>query len=190
PVPVYASEATLNALRYMDAVQPDTQLVAIGSTPMNILGFTVYGFATSHDSAGCCGFHITTPSGATMAIATDLGVITQEVFSHLQSAQLVALEANYDIEQLRMGPYPYYLKKRISSSRGHLSNDDSAAAIARLIANGCRRVALCHLSQENNHPNLVLNSLDSALFSEGVQLPEDCVIQISRRYQTSPWIHF
>lgn len=190
PVPVHGSAATLDELVRLNAVPPGTELVDVDGGPVDIAGFTVQSFATSHDAAGCCGYRIATQQGSAMAIATDLGVITEQVMQNLRNTSLVALEANYDVEQLRHSPYPYYLKKRIASSRGHLSNTDSAMTVAKLVAEGCRQVALCHLSTENNHPNLVLDAINSALFSEGVPLPEDCVLQISRRYAVSPWMVF
>lgn len=191
PVPLYGSSATLNMLRQMDAIPSHTELVEVNDRREELpYGFSVQGFATSHDAAGCCGFRIWMPDGTQMAIATDLGCMTRDVYSNLQGAALVALEANYDPEKLQRGPYPAYLKRRIDSSRGHLSNGDSAATVAQLISDGCRRVALCHLSLENNHPNLALDALDRALFEAGLLMPADCVVQVSQRYEPSPWMDF
>lgn len=190
PVPVYASNATLQELARMNAVPPGTALIQADGKFFDVADFKVKSFATSHDAAGCCGYRIMAPGGSVMAIATDLGVITDSVLKHLRNANLVALEANYDIEQLRHSPYPYYLKRRISSVRGHLSNVDCADVVAKLVAEGCRKMAFCHLSKENNHPNLVLDAVNSALFREGIALPEDCVLQVAHRYDVSPWIDF
>jgi phosphoribosyl 1,2-cyclic phosphodiesterase len=190
-VPLYASAATLAMLQAMNVVPPMAQLIAVDGAHHELAGgFGVEGFATSHDAAGCNGFRIFMPDGTQMAIATDLGCITKDVYKNLQGAALVALEANYDAEKLHRGPYPAYLKQRIRSSWGHLSNEDSATTVAQLIAEGCHKVALCHLSEENNHPNLVLDAIDSALFSAGQSMPADCVVQISRRHEPSPWIEF
>ncbi|MEI3013668.1 MAG: hypothetical protein V8T36_02280 [Ruthenibacterium lactatiformans] len=67
---------------------------------------------------------------------------------------MVALETNYDYNMLMTGPYPYYLKTRIASQRGHLCNEENAATLVRLLENGCGRFALCHISQENNTPEV------------------------------------
>ena len=190
PVPVYAGIATLEALWQMDAVPESTELIAVDGRSEDIEGFEVTGFPTSHDAAGCCGYRVKTPSGAVMAIATDLGLITDDVMTYLQNAALVALEANYDRDKLYKGRYPYYLKKRIDSPRGHLCNDVSAATVARLIKEGCNRVALCHLSAENNHPDLVRTAIEQALFASGQQLPPEGIVQISRRYEPSDWMDF
>lgn len=189
-VPLYASAATLDVLDERGIAPPATEMIAVDGRCEDIDGFMVEGFSTSHDAAGCCGFRIQMPDGTSMALATDLGVMTDEVYHHLSSVQMVALEANYDLQELRTGPYPYYLKKRIESPYGHLSNTDSAATVASLVANGCRRVALCHLSEQNNTPSMVRRAMDSAFFSMGMPVPEDCILQVSRRHEVSPWIEF
>lgn len=190
-VPLLASSGTLYALEQISAVPPDTELVAMDEGSEARLGeFMVRGFATSHDAAGSCGWFVTAPSGASVALATDLGHMTPNVFSHLECAELVALEANYDPEMLRTGPYPAYLKNRISSSRGHLSNRDSAAAVARLVAAGCRRVALCHLSRENNTPELAKLAVEDALLEHGLRMPRDCIVRVAHRHQPGEWMDF
>lgn len=191
PVPVFASAATLDWLWQQGALPSAAELVAVEGRSAEVDGFTVAGFPTSHDAAGCCGFRVTTPSGAQMAIATDLGEITEPVFQSLVGASLVALEANYDKDMLRLGRYPAYLKKRISSKVGHLSNEDSAAALAALLAGGCKKVALCHLSEENNRPELALAALERALAACGRTagaLGAD--IQVAPRHTPGYWMEF
>lgn len=190
PVPVYGSVATLQALWQMEAVPETTELIGVDERDEDLDGFVVRGFATSHDSAGCCGFRIAMPDGREMAIATDLGEMTNTVFTNLHGANLVALEANYDTDMLLRGPYPYYLKKRIDSPRGHLSNQDSAATVAALIAAGTNNIALCHLSKENNHPVHVQHAIDGALATAGISGLENCNIQVSKRFEVSPWMAF
>ncbi len=196
PVPVYGSAATLAALQAQQ-ILPDTVArypLANGQSAMRG-GFTVQAFATSHDSADCCGFRITTADGTSMAIATDLGVLNHPVYENLLGCGLVALESNYDRVMLQMGPYPYYLKTRIASQRGHLSNDDAAAAIADLLADGCHRFALCHLSRENNTPDLARATVTARLAEDGrfapQQLtPQALTLQVSPRDNVSDWIDF
>ena len=102
----------------------------------------------------------------------------------------VALEANYDYNMLMTGPYPYYLKTRIASQRGHLCNEENAATLVRLLENGCERFALCHISQENNTPELALESVRAALLGAGVVPGRDCVVNAARRHEVSPIIEF
>ena len=120
--------------------------------------FGVTMFPTSHD-VPCVGYRIHTPDNKTMTIATDLGVLTPPVHQALSGCDLVALESNYDLHMLRSGRYPYYLRSRIESNRGHLSNDECSAKLLELIQEGCKKFALCHLSQENNTPALALQTI-------------------------------
>ena len=195
PVPVYGGAATLDALAEQDAVPPTAQLIPIDGRREDIGGFGVQAFSTSHDSAGCCGFHIECADGHTMSIATDLGYVSRPVYDQLRGCGLVALECNYDKTMLQMGPYPYYLKSRILSTRGHLSNDDCAETLAQLLADGCTRFALCHLSQENNIPDLARATVMCRLQQDGRFAPEQLAagaltLQVSPRHGASDWIEF
>ena len=110
--------------------------------------------------------------------------------TNLLLADVVALEANYDYNMLMTGPYPYYLKTRIASQRGHLCNEENAATLVRLLENGCERFALCHISQENNTPELALESVRAALLGAGIVPGRDCVVNAARRHEVSPIIEF
>ncbi len=146
-------------------------------------------FPTSHD-VPCVGYRIHTPDEKTMTIATDLGVLTPAVHEALSGCDLVALESNYDLHMLRSGPYPYYLRARIESVRGHLSNDECAAKLLELIQEGCKKFALCHLSKENNTPMLALQTVFSTLGTAGVVPDKDCIVQTQRRNEVSPALAF
>lgn len=151
--------------------------------------FGVRAFPTSHD-VPCVGYRIHTPDGKTMSIATDLGTLTPPVHEALTGCDLVALESNYDLHMLRSGPYPYYLRARIESTRGHLSNDECAAKLLELIQEGCKKFALCHLSQENNTPSLALQTVFNTLGAAGVVPDRDCIVQAQRRSEVSPALEF
>lgn len=136
------------------------------------------------------GYRIHTPDGKTMTLATDLGVLTPPVHEALSGCDLVALESNYDLHMLRSGPYPYYLRARIESARGHLSNDECSAKLLELVQEGCKKFALCHLSQENNTPMLALQTVFNTLGAAGVVPEKDCVVQAQRRNEVSPVLEF
>ena len=116
--------------------------------------------------------------------------VTPPVHEALSGCDLVALESNYDLHMLRSGPYPYYLRARIESVRGHLSNDECAAKLMELIQEGCKKFALCHLSQENNTPMLALQTVFSTLGAAGVVPDKDCIVQTQRRNEVSPALAF
>ena len=195
PVPVYASAATLAALTAQEAVAPGVPLVPMEAQTQRIAGFGVQAFAASHDAAGCCGFRVQCADGSRMGIVTDLGFVSPTVYDGLRGCGLVALESNYDRGMLWMGRYPYYLKSRIASEQGHLSNDDCAEAVAQLLAEGCTRFALCHLSRENNLPELaraaVLQRLQRDERFTPLQLAAGALtVQVSPRDAVSAWIDF
>lgn len=102
----------------------------------------------------------------------------------------MALESNYDPYMLRNGPYPYYLRARIESPRGHLSNDECSEKLAELVQQGCEKFALCHLSQENNTPALALQTVFTTLGAAGAVPGKDCIVQTQRRNEVSPTLEF
>lgn len=129
---------------------------------MELDGCPVQTFATPHDIPGSCGF-VLGQGSSRVAICTDLGTVTGEIFSHLQGCTLVCLESNHDEVLLKGGPYPYHLKQRILSDRGHLSNAACSRVAVRLAQTGTRKLILAHLSRENNHPRLALATTLDAL---------------------------
>lgn len=130
---------------------------------------TLQSFPTLHDSAGSVGYRITVDGERThtLGYATDLGIVTDAVEGALTGCEAVVIECNHDEEMLACGPYPYYLKKRIASRFGHLSNPDCAALCARLAAAGTKRFLLAHLSETNNLPDLALGEVRAALAGLG-----------------------
>lgn len=150
-VPVFAQSYTLDLLHdgghidersYSEDIKYDIWLD----------GMQIECFNTPHDTKESCGYKVTFKDGKTCAVCTDLGHITDTVEKYLLGTDAVLLESNYDVEMLRNGPYPYYLKTRIFSKNGHLSNNDCAKFAAKLVRHGTTRLILGHLSQENNTP--------------------------------------
>lgn len=119
-------------------------------------------FRTPHDSHGSTGFRINTHDDA-FALATDMGYVTRETARNIFGCRTVVIESNHDIEMLRNGIYPEYLKSRILSDRGHLSNDSCAAFLPHVVQNGTKRIILAHLSQDNNTASLALDTAEKAL---------------------------
>lgn len=170
PVPVYGSERTLEFLRRRSLVPDGTSLIPVAPhTPFSIGDIAVESFQTCHDSEDCFGYRLRFENGECLAVATDLGCVTDDVYDTLCGCALVALESNYEDEMLIGGKYPYYLKARIRSRNGHLSNADCAACAARLAQQGTRRLVLMHLSRDNNTPEMALTGCLSALENYGVR---------------------
>lgn len=156
--PVYAAPQTLKWLCENNCISSSANAVEIGEETA-VGDFLVSSFKTPHDAVESVGYKITFPDGKTACICTDLGHITDQIDKTLMGSDLVLLESNYDERMLRTGPYPYYLKQRIASSDGHLSNCDSSKEVRRLIESGTTRIILGHLSRENNTPQIAENTL-------------------------------
>jgi phosphoribosyl 1,2-cyclic phosphodiesterase len=143
-------------------------------------GFTVSTFPVPHDSRECVGYSIQA-DGVTFCIITDAGEITEQMEPYISSANYLVIESNYDEEMLSVGPYPEYLKRRISSGIGHLSNKACGEALAKSVTPSLRQVWLCHLSEENNHPELARKTVESVLRSYGIAPGTDFRLDVLRR---------
>ena len=127
----------------------------------------VTAFPTSHDAPGSRGYRFDTPDGG-FGLLTDSGFVTPEAAAVLPGVALAVLEANHDVETLRSGPYPYFLKKRILGPEGHLPNEEAAAFAVTLARAGAREIVLAHLSRENNTPAMALRAVETALSAAGL----------------------
>ena len=136
-------------------------------------GVRVRPFATSHDAADPCGFRL--EGSACFTLATDLGVVTDGVQAAIEGADVLVLEANHDPEMLRRGDYPWPLKRRILSDRGHLANSEAAWALMRMKKRP-HKVYLAHLSEENNRPPLAHDTVQEILTGNGVLLDVECCL--------------
>lgn len=172
-IPVFAQGLNAQYLADEGQIGKLSDLQVIGEKN-EISGFEVKAFTTPHDTRQSCGYRITTPDNKVISICTDLGNVTDEVHANLLGSELVLLEANYDYNMLRNGPYPYPLKKRISSPNGHLDNRDSAKELLRLVESGTTRLILGHLSQHNNRPELA--ELTAQSLMEGVRRNIDYIM--------------
>ena len=138
---------------------------------INIKGLKVSSISTSHDSRASVGYRIDfSEDGEDYAIGyvTDTGIVTDDMQAKLSGCLAVVLESNHDTVMLKNGPYPPELKQRIASRRGHLSNKDAAAFLAKLCESGTRHVMLAHLSEENNLPEIAFDEAFSAISDNGV----------------------
>ncbi len=163
-VPIFAKELVADEIRKKYPCVSVKNIAEIEIIPTENGEFSVKWFQTSHDSSDSCGYVITLPDEKKCAICTDLGIITDEILQNLYGAELVLLESNYDVEMLRNSDYSYYIKQRIFSKLGHLSNDDCAKALPKLVKNGTTRLVLGHISQNNNTMQNVERTAINSLF--------------------------
>ncbi len=127
-----------------------------------VYGFLFTSFAVPHDSADPLGFVIE-KNGSKIGIVLDLGYLSNLVLERLKGCDGLIMESNHDIRMLKAGPYPWTLKQRVMSRRGHLSNDSVAQYLGNDFDGKATHVVLAHLSQNNNLPELALLSAQRAL---------------------------
>lgn len=180
-VPIFANLGTWRAMRpALGRLDEDNIRVIDEDTPFIIGDISVTAFGISHDAAAPVGYILETEH-CRAAVATDMGFVSRETVERLSGCREVLIEANYDPNMLDMGRYPYELKQRIKSDRGHLANDDAAYLAEALIKNGTQRVILGHLSEENNLPQLAYHTVKNALSDAGIKLGSDAELLVASR---------
>lgn len=167
-IPVYLTRGTLEASS-IDA--EETKVVVFdNNTTFSIGELNVHPCSTVHDAADSACFVIESGDGTRIGLASDLGCADEAVIRHLARCDGLFFEANHDLDMLRLGTYPWPLKRRIMSRYGHLSNDDSVAALQRLIDAELKTLCLIHLSQKNNHESIVREMATALLDRSGARL--------------------
>ena len=114
-------------------------------------------------------------------LMTDAGRVTDEMKEYIARANYLVIEANHDDEMLMSGPYPDHLKERVASDNGHLSNKSCAVALAENASENLKHVWLCHLSEENNHPELARKTVEMILGSYGIVAGKDFMLEVLKR---------
>jgi len=172
-LPVYANAPTWEAMEgKLGKLDPANMRTFVSGQDFFHNGVNILPFKTPHDSAESVGFAFTY-KGLRICSATDIGHVDHALLDILEGSRLLFLESNHDVDMLKVGPYPYLLKRRILSDNGHLSNENAGKAIAKLYRRGVKNVILGHLSRENNYEELALTTVKSVLQMEDI--PEDAM---------------
>lgn len=168
-IPVFATRRVHEGIRrnYRVNKKIDNSNINVISAGENVSlfdGISLCPFHVPHDSLDNVGYKINIGS-VTFCLMTDIGEVTEEMARVIGDADYLTIEANYDKEMLWAGNYPMYLKQRVSGGFGHLSNELCAKAITTYSTDKLRHVWLCHLSAENNHPELARKTVETMLQS-------------------------
>lgn len=167
-IPIYAPRVVAEHLRHTIAgAGACLNVIPVGKR-FSLGGMDISAFHTPHDTQESVGYRF--EGSFVFALATDMGHVTEEVERGLMGADAVLIEANHDPDMLLNGPYPYQLKRRILSDRGHLSNGDCALLAKRLAESGTRYIVLGHLSRENNSPAVAFNTVRPFIENSGAAL--------------------
>ncbi len=183
-LPVYATEKVHEGIKrnYCVRKKIDNNNIKYINLGENILlgDFTVSTFHVPHDSLDNVGFKIKYGE-QTFCLMTDIGHVTEEMAHIISEANYLVIESNYDEEMLWSGAYPEYLKKRVSGGMGHLSNKKCVQAIIENATNRLQEIWLCHLSQENNHPELARKTIELDLRETGIDYLSTVPVEVLRR---------
>ncbi len=170
PCRIHITDPSANALQIRENCLLDACLVRHGTEYSYDLGeLHIDAFPVPHDSFACVGYKFTY-HGESVGIVTDIGYVTQTVYDCLCGCHAVMIEANHDREMVRCGSYPAALKARILSGGGHLSNDDCAEISGAWARQGTKKLMLAHLSEENNTPEIALQTVKRATDPYGVDV--------------------
>lgn len=187
-IPIYGTKGTLEAIKNCSSlgkideglyreISPD-EIFQVGD--MEIVPFRI-----SHDAADPVAYRVNSGEKSA-AVVTDLGVYNDYIVDHLQGLDAVLLEANHDVRMLQAGVYPYYLKQRILSNHGHLSNENAGRLLCRILHDNLKSVFLGHLSKENNYEALAYETVCTEVtLGDNPYRTNDFKIQVARRSEAS-----
>lgn len=185
---IYATEEVAHTFLNNRFIRQDlsgqVRKIEIGQ-PFQVGEMSVECFAVPHDAIDNVGYSISSDAGV-FTIITDIGHITEDIEDAIRRSNYLVFESNYDEEMLRTGHYPMPLKQRITSGYGHISNRVSAETMVKLYHPELRFLALCHLSGDNNTPEIALTTMHDALTQHGVDLANDLKLFALKRGEVSP----
>lgn len=160
-IPLYATAGTLEGIKFtssLGSIDPDLFHTIRADEKFYIKDICVRPMRTSHDAKESCAYRLES-DGKKVGIITDLGKYDDYIVDCLKNLDIIMAEANHDVRMLQVGPYPYYLKQRILSDRGHLSNENSGRLISEILHDNVKDIFLGHLSKENNIPELAYETV-------------------------------
>lgn len=187
-VPIYATPGTIAGIReykYLGEL-PEGLLCEVKKDTSFLVGdVSVKPFAISHDAKEPSGFRMEHENKA-VAVATDLGTYDDYTVENLKNLDGILLEANHDEHMLEVGPYPYLLKQRVFSAKGHLSNELSGRLLCDILHKNLKFIMLGHLSKENNFPELARETVKlEVTFGNNPYNGEDLPLTVADRNMVS-----
>ena len=177
-IPLYLNYSTYSVIKHK--VSGVRNVNIIENTEFSIGGLDIKTFKLPHDASEPIGYSVIY-KGKKISVATDMGYVSDEIFNNLKDSNVILIESNYNEELVKMSPYPYFLKDRILSSFGHLSNEDCSNAIVELIKNFPKKIVLGHLSCTNNFPELAYQTAKNILSDNNVELGRDVELTVAHR---------
>ena len=187
-VPIFANENTWKSMeKELGKVGEVNKRYFKTGEEFSIGDICVHPFSIPHDASEPVGFNFFVENKK-ISIATDIGHANKELFDNIVGSDFTLLEANHDVEMVRMGPYPWHLKQRILGDNGHLSNIMAGKLLARLVENGTTNFLLGHLSGDNNFPQLAYETVKNVLEEKGIKTGTDVRFEVAMRDRVGSFI--
>ncbi len=191
-IPIYATDKVHQAMSrspFLSGKLTGARKSVKKKEPFQIDDFRITAFEVPHDSADNIGYFIEFKN-QTFTLVTDVGIITDEIAYYICKANHLVIESNYDEKMLQDGNYPFHLKQRITCGTGHLSNQQTADFIANSYSSNLRNIFLCHLSGDNNHPDLAYETVQRKLSQRNIKVGSHVALHVLKRNVLSPKIDF
>lgn len=172
-IPIYANEKTWQAMETGLGKIPLEQKFIFKMEETKLFGdIDIESFGVSHDAAQPM-FYVFHHEGKKLSVITDTGYVSDRMKGTIKESDVYIFESNHDMNMLRMGPYPWSVKRRILSDVGHVSNEDAALALSEVIGTKPTRVYLAHLSKDNNMKDLAHLAVKQTLEEQGLEVGDD-----------------
>lgn len=180
-IPIYANEGTWCLMeREIGPVSLKNKRCFCTGREFLINDLCIKTFPIPHDASEPVGFNFFAENRK-ITVATDIGHVSKALLESIDKSDLLMLEANHDVEMLMTGSYPWWLKKRILSDEGHLSNEMAGKVIAYMAERGTRSFLLGHLSKENNFPELAYQTVYNELYERKITAGSDVMLDVALR---------
>lgn len=180
-LPIYANENTWIGMNPIikKIKEKNTKIFTTGNE-LNIKDLTILPFHVSHDALEPVGY-VLHHRDIKISIITDTGWVNDNMKNKIKNSDLYFIESNHDTQMLKDGSYPWVLKKRILSNKGHLSNHDTGEVLADVLSGNNEIVLLAHLSQDNNIPRLAYDTVRMSILEQGIDVDNDIRLGLSFR---------
>lgn len=189
-IPIYANEKTWISMEsQIGEVKEENKITFNTDKTFEINDLNIHPFMISHDAIEPVGYSFYYKD-IKISLVTDTGCVSEEVKENIKNSHLLLIESNHDVEMLKVGKYPWYLKRRILGEHGHLSNDDAGKLLAEVLCGKNECILLGHLSKENNFPELAYQTVANILTEKGINVTKDISLDFTYRDRPSKVYNF
>ena len=179
-LPVFATCGTLDAMANCGIPEENMRQISPDNT-FEIGSIALRAFSIPHDAASPVGYSFFLRN-TKLSVATDIGYMNSYILDNIKDSSAVILESNHDLDMLKNGRYPEYLKRRILGNFGHLSNRDAADTVLKLLESGTRHIMLAHLSADNNTPKAAIMETAELAIANGFTPGKDFSLSVANRF--------